>query len=44
MGTLIDRLATDRLRGGRLVIAYSIGLMVGIAVALVALLVAGTTP
>ena len=44
MGTLIDRLATDRLRGGRLVIAYSIGLMVGLAVALVALLVAGTTP
>ena len=44
MGTLIDRLATDRLRGGRLVIAYSIGLLVGIAVALVALLVAGTTP
>ena len=44
MGTLIDRLATDRLRGGRLIIAYSIGLLVGIAVALVALLVAGTTP
>ena len=44
MGTLIDRLATDRLRGSRLVIAYSIGLLVGIAVALVALLVAGTTP
>ena len=26
MGTLIDHLATDRLRGGKLVIAYTIGL------------------
>jgi hypothetical protein len=44
MGTLINHLATDRLRGGKLVIAYTVGLLVGIAVALVALLVAGTTP
>jgi hypothetical protein len=44
MGTLIDHLATDRLRGGRLVIAYAAGLLVGIVVALIALLVAGTTP
>jgi hypothetical protein len=44
MGTLIDHLATDRLRGGRLFIAYAIGLLVGIAVATVALLAAGTTP
>jgi hypothetical protein len=44
MGTLIDHLATDRLRGGKLVIAYTAGLLVGIAVALIALLVAGTTP
>jgi hypothetical protein len=44
MGTLIDHLATDRVRGGRLFAAYSIGLVVGIAVALAALLAAGTTP
>jgi hypothetical protein len=44
MGTLIDHLATDRLRGGKLVAAYTVGLLVGVAVALVALLVAGTTP
>jgi hypothetical protein len=44
MGTLIDHLATDRLRGGKLVIAYGAGLLVGIVVALVALLAAGTTP
>ena len=44
MGTLIDHLATDRLRGGKLVIAYTVGLLVGVAVALIALLVAGTTP
>jgi hypothetical protein len=44
MGTLIDQLATDRLRGGKLVIAYSVGLVVGVAVALIALLVAGTGP
>ena len=44
MGTLINHLATDRLRGSKLVIAYTVGLLVGIAVALVALLVAGTTP
>jgi hypothetical protein len=44
MGTLIDHLATDRLRGGKLVTAYTIGLLIGIALALVALLAAGTTP
>jgi hypothetical protein len=44
MGTLIDHLATDRLRGGKLVIVYTIGLLIGIALALVALLAAGTTP
>jgi hypothetical protein len=44
MSTLIDHLATDRIRGGRLVLAYSIGAVFGIALALVALLVAGTGP
>ena len=44
MGTLIDHLATDRIRGGRLVLAYSIGAIVGIALAIVALLAAGTGP
>jgi hypothetical protein len=44
MGTLIDHLATDRLRGGKLVIAYAIGLLIGVVVAMVALLAAGTTP
>jgi hypothetical protein len=44
MGTLIDHLATDRVRGGRLLAAYSVGLVVGVAIALVALLAAGTTP
>ncbi len=42
MSTLIDHLATDRIRGGRLVLAYSIGAAFGIALALVALLAAGT--
>ena len=42
MGTLIDHLATDRIRGGRLVLAYSIGRVFGIALAIVALLAAGT--
>jgi hypothetical protein len=41
MSTLIDHLATDRIRGGRLVLAYSIGAICGIALALVALLAAG---
>jgi hypothetical protein len=41
MGTLIDRLATDRIRGGRLVLAYTIGAIFGIALALVALSAAG---
>jgi hypothetical protein len=40
----MDHLATDRVRGGKLLAAYSVGLLVGIAVALVALLAAGTTP
>jgi hypothetical protein len=44
MGTLIDHLASDRVRGGRLLAAYSIGIVVGVAVALAALLAAGTTP
>jgi hypothetical protein len=44
MSTLIDHLATDRIRGGRLVLAYSIGAVFGIAVAIVALLAAGTGP
>jgi hypothetical protein len=42
MSTLIDHLATDRIRGGRLVVAYSIGAIFGIALALVALLATGT--
>jgi hypothetical protein len=42
MGTLIDQLATDRIRGGRLVLAYSVGAIFGIALALVALLATGT--
>ena len=44
MGTLIDHLATDRIRGGRLILAYSIGAVFGIALAIVALLTAGTGP
>ena len=42
MSTLIDHLVTDRVRGGRLVLAYSIGAVFGIALALVALQAAGT--
>jgi hypothetical protein len=42
MSTLIDHLATDRVRGGRLVLAYSIGAIFGTALALVALLATGT--
>jgi hypothetical protein len=41
MSTLIDHLATDRVRGGRLVLAYTIGAIFGIAVAVGALLAAG---
>ena len=44
MSTLIDHLATDRIRGGRLVLAYSVGAVFGIALAIVALLAAGTGP
>jgi hypothetical protein len=44
MSTLIDHLATDRIRGGRLVLAYSIGAIFGIVVAVLALLIAGTGP
>jgi hypothetical protein len=44
MSTLIDHLATDRIRGGRLILAYSIGAVFGIALAIVALLAAGTGP
>ena len=44
MSTLIDHLATDRIRGGRLVLAYGVGAVCGIAVAVLALLLAGTGP
>jgi hypothetical protein len=44
MGTLIDHLATDRIRGGRLILAYSVGAVFGIALAIIALLAAGTGP
>ena len=44
MSTLIDHLATDRIRGGRLVLAYTIGAIFGIVVAVLALLIAGTGP
>ncbi len=44
MSTLIDHLATDRIRGGRLVLAYSVGAIFGIALAIVALLAAGAGP
>jgi hypothetical protein len=42
MSTLIEHLATDRIGGGRLVLAYSIGAVFGIALALAALLATGT--
>jgi hypothetical protein len=42
MSTLIDHLATDRIRGGRLVLAYAVGLVFGVVVAAAALLAAGT--
>jgi hypothetical protein len=41
MSTLIDHLASDRIRGGRLVLAYTVGAIFGIATALLALLVTG---
>jgi hypothetical protein len=44
MTTLIDHLVTDRIKGGRLVLAYTIGGVFGIALAIVALLAAGTGP
>ena len=44
MGTLIDHFASDRIRGGRLVLAYGIGAVFGITVAVLALLIAGTGP
>lgn len=44
MSTLIDHLATDRIRGGRLVLAYSVGAILGIVLASVALLATGTGP
>jgi hypothetical protein len=44
MGTLIDHLASDRIRGARLILAYAIGILVGVIVALTTLLAAGTTP
>jgi hypothetical protein len=42
MSTLIDQLATDRIRGGRLVLAYSIGAVIGILLAAAALAATGT--
>jgi len=42
MSTLIDQLATDRVRGGRLVLAYSIGAIFGTALAVAALVATGT--
>jgi hypothetical protein len=42
MSTLVDHLASDRIRGARLVLAYTVGAILGIAVALLALLVTGT--
>ena len=44
MSTLIEHLASDRIRGGRLILAYGIGAVFGIALAIVALLAAGTGP
>jgi hypothetical protein len=44
VGPLIDHLATPRVRGAKLVLAYTVGLLFGVAVALLALLIAGTTP
>jgi hypothetical protein len=44
MSTLIDHLASDRIRGGRLVLAYGVGAIFGIVVAVLALLIAGTGP
>jgi hypothetical protein len=41
MSTLIDHLATDRIRGGRLVLAYGVGVIFGIALAIAALSAAG---
>ncbi|HMA26598.1 MAG: hypothetical protein ACM33U_00185 [Solirubrobacterales bacterium] len=44
MSTLINHLATDRIRGGWLVLAYSVGAILGIVLASVALLATGTGP
>ena len=44
MSTLINHLATDRVKGGRLVFAYAIGGVFGTALAIAALLAAGTGP
>jgi hypothetical protein len=38
MTTLIDHLATDRLQGGTLVLAYGVGLVFGVVVAAAALI------
>ena len=38
MTTLIDHLATDRLRGARLVLAYATGVIAGTLLAVVAVL------
>jgi hypothetical protein len=42
MSSLIDHLTSDRVRGGRLVIAYAVGGVFGVALALAALLATGT--
>ena len=40
MGTLIEHLASDRIRGRRLFLAYTAGLLIGSVVAVAALLAA----
>lgn len=42
MSTLIEQLASDRIRGGRLVLAYAVGAVFGIALAVTALLAAAS--
>jgi hypothetical protein len=44
MSTLIDQLTTNRIRGARLVFAYTVGGVFGIALALVALMATGAGP
>jgi hypothetical protein len=42
MGTLINHLSSDRIRGGRFVLAYAVGIVCGVALAIAALSAAGT--